>query len=84
MLLVYYNTNQKHFYIIYTKYDKLNYYVGYTNQFNHIIVQIFYIYGNKLYNINCHNDIYKIFPKKERLRNRLITRIVRGLNKLKG
>ena len=84
MLLVYYNINHEHFYMVYTRYSNFEYYVGYINQFNHIIVQMFYIYDNQLYNITCHHDIYTIFPKKEKLRNKLITRIVRWLNKLKG
>ena len=80
---MYYNINQEHFYMVYTRYDNFKYHIGYINQFNHILVQMFYVYKDELYNITSHNDIFNIFPKKEKLRNRVITRVIRGLYKLK-
>ena len=80
-LLIYYNVNQKHFYIVYTNY--INYYVGYENSYGHILVQILGVKNNLYVNVKNFYDLASIPWKKEKLKVRLINKLIRWLNKLK-
>ena len=79
-LLIYYNTNQKNFYIVYTNYIGLNKRLGEENGFGHILVQILSFYDNKLINVLSCNGLYH-GVHKESFKSRLARRLIRWLNK---
>ena len=90
MLLIYYNINTEVFFLKYVKSyfdnDGKYYEVGYTNQYNHIIVQLFIVdYDNNLISANSYLDYLNDlrFQKKETIKNKLIDRVIGLLNKLK-
>lgn len=90
MLLVYYNINTEVFFLKYVKSyfdnDGKYYEIGYTNQYNHIIVQLFIVdYDNNLISANSYLDYLNDlrFQKKETIKNKLIDRAIGLLNKLK-
>lgn len=90
MLLVYYNINTEVFFLKYVKSyfdnDGKYYEIGYTNQYNHIIVQLFIVdYDNNLISANSYLDYLNDlrFQKKETIKNKLIDRTIGLLNKLK-
>ena len=90
MLLVYYNINTEVFFLKYVKSyfdnDGRYYEIGYTNQYNHIIVQLFIVdYDNNLISANSYLDYLNDlrFQKKETIKNKLIDRVIGLLNKLK-
>lgn len=78
MLLIYYNINHCCFYQVYRPFTSLK--VGSVNGFGHILVQILYIFNNKLYNISSETDIDDIRPKFSK--NRFIKRIIRFLKNI--
>lgn len=83
-LLVYYNVNQKHFYIVYTNYVPLDKEIGYINQFNHILVQIL-VFNNGCYiNVSSFKDLLYIPKKKDSLKVVIINKLIRWLYKLRG
>lgn len=90
MLLVYYNINTEVFFLKYVKSyfdnDGKYYEIGYTNQYNHVIVQLFIVdYDNNLISANSYLDYLNDlrFQKKETIKNKLIDRTIGLLNKLK-
>lgn len=90
MLLVYYNINTEVFFLKYVKSyfdnDGKYYEIGYINQYNHIIVQLFIVdYDNNLVSANSYLDYLNDlrFQKKETIKNKLIDRTIGLLNKLK-
>mgnify|MGYP006972498327 FL=1 len=90
MLLVYYNINTEVFFLKYVKSyfdnDGRYYEIGYTNQYNHIIVQLFIVdYDNNLISANSYLDYLNDlrFQKRETIKNKLIDRAIGLLNKLK-
>lgn len=90
MLLIYYNINTEVFFLKYVKSyfdnDGKYYEIGYTNQYNHIIVQLFIVdYDNNLISANSYLDYLNDlrFQKKETIKNKLIDRAIGLLNKLK-
>lgn len=84
MLLVYYNINHKSFYQVYKNFQ-FNIKVGDINGFNHMLIQIFYIDNNKIYNVSSSEDCYYIGTDYRMRKKRFLKRIVRFLNKrLKG
>lgn len=79
-LLIYYNVNQKNFYIVYTNYIGIDKQVGQENGFGHILVQILVYYHNSLVNVKSLTDLFKHYHK-ESFKSRLATRLMRWLNK---
>ena len=79
-LLIYYNQNQKNFYLVYTNHIFSNYYVGYENGYGHMIVQILVVRNNKYINVNQFFSVCNI-PYKEGLKSRLANKLIRWLNK---
>lgn len=53
MLLIYYNPQKNSFYLKYCHSYLFDKEVGYINQFNHVLVQILFIYNNKF--VSCDN-----------------------------
>lgn len=78
MLLIYYNVNHKCFYQVYRPFTTLK--LGSVNGFGHILVQILYIFNNKMYNLSSIADIDYIWPKFSK--KRFIKRIIRFLKKI--
>lgn len=79
-LLIYYNVNQKNFYVVYTNYIGINRRVGDTNGFGHVLVQILSLYNQRPINLNSLNDMRRYYHK-ESIKSRLAKRIIRWLNK---
>lgn len=79
-LLIYYNVNQKNFYIVYTNYIGFDKRIGCENGFGHVLVQILSYYDHKFINVKSFNDL----PRnryKESIKSRLAGRMIRWLNK---
>lgn len=69
MLLIYYNPHHHCFYTKYTEiFWKPSTHVGYTNQFDHFIVQIIFFDDDdkKVYNVNSLDDYYAQSKIRER------------------
>lgn len=81
MLLVYYNIPHHSFYQVYKNTLLNNEEVGSINGFGHLLVQMFYISNNKIYNVNSYSDTYEIFDKKN-VKKRFLKRLIRFLNKI--
>lgn len=79
-LLIYYNINQKNFYIVYTNYIGIDKRVGEENGFGHILVQILSFYDNKLVNVLSRSSLYNNYHR-ESFKSRLARRLIRWLNK---
>lgn len=57
MILVWFNPNKEVYYTrFYNYYILNNYYVGYVNSYNHIVIQMFYLFNDKVYNVVNYND----------------------------
>lgn len=89
MLLVYYNLNTGVFFLKYVKHcftSDNRYCVGYTNQFNHILVQMF-VYDNCLIECNSYIEYLQDYVKKineDSVKDKLINRVIDLLNRLKN
>lgn len=79
-LLIYYNVNQKNFYIVYTNYIGFEKRVGYENGFGHILVQILAYRNNKFVSIDSYTELLN-GRYKESIKSRLARRAIRWLNK---
>lgn len=86
MLLLWYNQTHDKFYLKYYTSQYRDFYVGFVNQFDHMVVKILVFEGNKLLSVDSLPN-YRLgkylHPKKESNKNRLIDRMVDLLNKLK-
>lgn len=82
-LLIYYNTNHGNFYQVYTNYIP-NKEVGYVNQYDHMLVQILVNRNNEYINIKSYKDLIEIPWKKEKLKLRIINKLISWLYKLRG
>lgn len=68
MILIWFNPNNAIYYSRYYKHYICNeYYVGYTNSYNHIVVQMFILQDHNILNVNDYYDyMYKIrYSQKE-------------------
>lgn len=79
-LLIYYNINQKNFYIVYTNYIGFDKYVGCENGFGHVLIQILTYQNNKYVNILSRAELYE-HKHRESIKSRLANRCIRWLNK---
>ncbi len=84
MLLLYYNPTYDKYYLRYYKYVHYDYYLGYENQYGHMVVSILVIQDKGLVSVN---DLREYMLQKNRrkigLKERLINRGIDLLNKLK-
>lgn len=86
MLLLYYNPTKDSYYLRYYKSIHYDYYVGYVNQFEHIVVKILVIQDNGLIDVDDLHKylIERYYGKKEpSLKERIIDRAIDLLYKLK-
>lgn len=81
-LLIYYNPNQKNFYIVYTNGLLFDLVLGQENGYGHMLVQILVYRHNKLFNVSSYRDIANI-THKESFKSRLANKIIRWLNKFR-
>ena len=81
MLLVYYNIPHHSFYQVYKNF-KFDVKVGDVNGFGHVLVQIFYLKNDKLYNVNSSDECYSIRSGFKYYKKRFLKRLIRFLNKL--
>lgn len=79
-LLIYYNVNQKNFYIVYTNYIGFDKRVGYENSFGHVLIQILAYRNNKFVNIHSYMELIDS-SHKESIKSRLANKAIRWLNK---
>ena len=56
--------------------------VGDVNGFGHVLVQIFYLKNDKLYNVNSSDECYSIRSGFKYYKKRFLKRLIRFLNKL--
>ena len=81
-LLIYYNPNQKNFYLVYTSYIFITHKVGYINGYGHMLVQILVVRDKKYLNINDYSDLSKYSrDNRKSFKQVLIERSIRWLNK---
>lgn len=83
-LLIYYNINHGNFYQVYTNYIPMDREVGFVNQYDHMLVQILANRNNKYINVKSYHDLIKIPYEKEKLKLRIINKLIRWLYKLRG
>lgn len=83
MLLIYYNLNTEVFFLKYVKHCRFR--VGYINQYNHIVVQMF-AYGEELIECNSYIEYLQDYvnnQEEDSVKNKVIDRVIDLLNKLK-
>lgn len=85
MLLLYYNPTNNNYYLKYYKRLHHGYRVGYTNQYEHVVVKVFVIQGGALVDVESIDkfisDRYLRGREKETLKKRLIRWLLNVLDK---
>lgn len=84
MIGVWYDSKKNRFYCKYVRgaYLFKNYKVGYINSYGHELIALFYTWDRKLVQCNSLADYYNR-KKENKLKNRLINKLICWLNKFK-
>lgn len=86
MLLLYYNPTKDNYYLRYYKSIHYDYKVGYKNQFDHEVVKILVIQGNRLVAVDDLQAFllkrYRDRMNKQSLKKRLISKVISYLERL--
>lgn len=83
MLLLYYNPTIKNYYLRYYKHLLPGYKVGYTNQYDHVVVKVLVIQDGELVDVKDVDKylLSRYLTRKPSLKKRLINALIRLLNK---
>lgn len=84
MLLIYYNPQKNSFYLKFVNSLIFNKQVGDINQFNHILIQAFFIENQKFLSCLSYKDYIQKTTKEKRIntrKNKIITNLISKLSK---